>query len=76
MAALTFNELESLRAALVRARLNGVREVRDQNGETVTYKSDREMAGALASVEAEIARLQSTTIKQVRFRTTKGEYNA
>jgi hypothetical protein len=73
MSALTLNELESLRAALVRARLNGVREVRDQNGETVTYKSDREMAGALASVEAEIARLQSTTIKQVRFRTTKGE---
>ena len=73
MAALTFNELESLRAALVRARLNGVREIRDQNGETVTYKSDREMAGALVSVESEIARLQSTSIKQVRFRTTKGE---
>jgi type IV secretory pathway TraG/TraD family ATPase VirD4 len=73
MSALTLTELESLRAALVRARLNGVREIRDQNGETVSYKSDREMAGALASVESEIARLQSTTIKQVRFRTTKGE---
>ncbi|MDP3493008.1 MAG: hypothetical protein Q8R82_07825 [Hyphomonadaceae bacterium] len=73
MSALTLTELESLRAALVRARLNGVREITDQNGESVTYKSDREMAGALASVESEIARLQSTTIKQVRFRTTKGE---
>lgn len=76
MAALSLSELESLRAELVRARLNGVREITDQNGESVTYKSDREMAGALASVEAEIARLQSSTIKQVRFRTTKGDYNA
>ena len=72
-AALTFAELESLRAELVRARLNGARVVTDANGESVTFKSDAEMAGALASVESEIARLQSTTIKQVRFRTTKGD---
>lgn len=72
MAALTLSELETMRENLVRARLNGVREVRDQNGETVQYKSDREMAAALASVESEIARLQSNTVKQVRFTTTKG----
>lgn len=72
MSALTLSELETLRENLVRARLNGVREVRDQNGETVQYKSDREMAAALASVESEIARLQSNTVKQVRFTTTKG----
>lgn len=72
MAALTLSELETLRENLVRARLNGVREVRDQNGEAVQYKSDREMAAALASVESEIARLQSSTVKQVRFTTTKG----
>ncbi len=72
MAALTLSELETMRERLVRARLNGVREVRDQSGETVTYKSDREMQSALASVESEIARLQSNTVKQVRFTTTKG----
>lgn len=73
MAALTLSELETLRAALVRARLNGTRSVRDQNGEELVYKSDREMAAALASIESEIARLQSSAVKTVRFKhTTKG----
>ncbi|GIK48502.1 MAG: hypothetical protein BroJett013_11990 [Alphaproteobacteria bacterium] len=72
MAALTLSELETMRENLVRARLGGVREVRDQNGEAVTYKSDREMQAAIASIDSEIARLQSNTVKQVRFTTTKG----
>lgn len=72
MAALSLSELETLRAALVRARLNGARSVRDQNGEELVYKSDREMAAALASIESEIGRLQSSTVKTVRFQTTKG----
>lgn len=72
MAALTLSELETLRAALVRARLNGTRSVRDQNGEELVYKSDREMAAALASIESEIARLQSSAVKTVRFQTSKG----
>jgi hypothetical protein len=69
---LSLDELNGLRAELVRARLGGVREVKDQNGETVTYKSDAEMQAALASVEAEIARLSQTSIRTVRFETTKG----
>jgi hypothetical protein len=73
MAALDLTELQSLRDALIRARLGGVREIRDQNGESVTYKSDREMASALASVEAQIAALQSSKTTNVyRFNTTKG----
>lgn len=72
MAALTLSELETMRENLVRARLNGVREVRDQSGEAVTYKSDREMQAAIASIDSEIARLQSNTVKHVRFTTTKG----
>ncbi|MGE3583042.1 MAG: phage head-tail joining protein [Hyphomonadaceae bacterium] len=73
MAALTLSELQSLRDALVRARLGGVRSIRDQNGEEVTYKSDREMAAALASVESQIAALQSGSVPNVfRFKTSKG----
>lgn len=72
MAALTLSELETMRENLIRARLGGLREVRDQNGEAVTYKSDREMQSAIASIDSEIARLQSNTVKQVRFTTTKG----
>lgn len=73
MAALSLSDLLTLRDALIRARLNGVREVRDQSGETVTYKSDREMAAALADVEARIAAMQSGAAPNViRFQTSKG----
>jgi hypothetical protein len=50
----TAAELQKLRAALVAARANGLREVRDATGETVVYKSDSEMRAALASIDAEI----------------------
>ncbi|MFV0333851.1 MAG: phage head-tail joining protein [Tropicimonas sp.] len=47
--------------------------MRDQNGETITYKGDREMAAALAALDREIAqatgRAAPTTL---RFRTSKG----
>lgn len=72
MAALTLSELQSLRDALIRARLGGLREVRDSNGESVTYKSDREMAAALANVESQIAQMQSGAVNVIQFRTTKG----
>lgn len=69
---LSLDELNALRANLVRARLRGVKQCRDQNGEELTFKSDAEMQNAIASVEAEIARLSQTQVKQVRFITTKG----
>lgn len=74
MAALTLSDLQSLRDALIRARLGGVREVTDQNGESITYKSDSEMARALADVEARIAAMQSggTAPNTIRFKTSKG----
>ncbi len=73
MAGLTLSDLQSLRDGLIRARLGGVREVKDQNGETLTWKSDREMQAALADVESRIAALQSgASVKTVRFQTSKG----
>lgn len=71
--ALTVDQLVAARDALLDARASGVREVRDQNGETITYKGDREMATALATLDREIAlatgRAAPTTL---RFRTSKG----
>jgi hypothetical protein len=66
-------DLQKWREALFEARMNGVRSFRDQNGEEVTYSSDREMAAALAAVDREIqtataGRPPSTII----FRTSKG----
>ncbi|PQO22108.1 hypothetical protein C2I36_14800 [Rhodobacteraceae bacterium WD3A24] len=71
--ALTVDQLVAARDALLDARASGVREVRDQNGESITYKGDREMAAALAALDREIAqatgRAAPTTL---RFRTSKG----
>lgn len=66
-------DLQKWRETLFEARMNGLRSFRDQNGEEVTYSSDREMAAALAAVDREIlaitgGRLPSTII----FRTSKG----
>lgn len=73
MATLTLTDLQSLRDALLKARLGGVREVRDQNGESISYKSDAEMRAALADVESRIAALQSgASVKTIRFNTSKG----
>jgi len=45
------------RAALLDARLRGIRSVRDAGGGSIEYKSDAEMAGALAAADREIALL-------------------
>ena len=52
--------------------MRGVREVRDQNGEAVTFKSDGEMAKAIAAADAEIAALERPRVSTIIFRTSKG----
>lgn len=69
--ALTVSELEALKSSLVTARANGVREVKDQNGESVTYKSDAEMARAIAYLESQINQSGSEPVKVVRVRYDK-----
>ena len=70
--ALTHAQLTKARDALLEARAGGVREYRDQNGETVTYKSDGEMARALAALDSEIARAARPRPTVLHFRTSKG----
>ena len=70
--AATLQQLVKWRDALLAARLNGAREFRDQNGETVVYKSDQQMAAALAAADAEIAALQRKPPSTILFRTSKG----
>jgi hypothetical protein len=66
-------ELQAFRDALFAARMGGVREVRDQNGESVRYASDREMAAALAAADRAIADAQSgKPPSTIVFRTSKG----
>lgn len=57
---------------LVLARASGVRQVRDQNGETIEYKSDAEMASALRGLDAEIRNMGGVRPQTILFRTSKG----
>lgn len=65
-------DLVALRDGLIKARLAGVREFRDSNGETVRYGSDREMAAAIASADRMIADAGRRHSSTIRFSTSKG----
>jgi CO/xanthine dehydrogenase FAD-binding subunit len=70
---MTLQELQDMRAALVAARSRGLREVRDSTGESVSYKTDAEMAAALRALDAEMAAQQRGGRSSViRFTTSKG----
>jgi hypothetical protein len=66
------HQIQHLLDALISARLGGVREVVDQNGEKLTYKSDSEMANAIAFAEKQIAAFNRATPKTIVFSTHKG----
>lgn len=70
--ALTLSELQAARDDLLRARAQGVRRFKDQNGEEVEYRSDAEMARALAALDAEIVAHAGRRPSQIRFQTSKG----
>lgn len=70
--AISLDELTTMRDALTRARMNGVLRVRDQNGEELLYKSDSDMARALANIESQIAALQGAEINTIKFQCNNG----
>lgn len=70
--AATLLDLHRWRDALFESRLSGIREVRDSNGETITYRSDAEMAAALAAADRAIADATKARPRTIHFSTTKG----
>lgn len=60
-------DAQDLLTALKKARASGV--LRTRHGDTeITYKSDTEMAAAIAALEAQIAGLGGTTqVRQYQF---------
>ncbi len=69
----TLTELQDWRDALFKARLAGVRSVRDSNGQEISYSSDREMAAAIAAADRALAEAQSgKPPSTIIFRTSKG----
>ena len=66
-------DLIKSRDALKLARLNGARRVRDASGEEIEYRSEAEIARAIAAAERDIAALQGEPMpKTILFRTSKG----
>ncbi|MFE3838753.1 phage head-tail joining protein [Pseudogemmobacter sonorensis] len=53
-------------------RFSGVRTVRDQNGEEVTYRSQSEIERAIAAIDSEIATLQRGRLSLIRVQSSKG----
>ncbi|APG48475.1 phage head-tail joining protein [Phaeobacter porticola] len=71
--ALTVAKLTQARDALMESRANGARSFTDQNGERVEFKSDSEMAKALAALDREIAALSGRAAPTtLHFATSKG----
>ena len=65
-------DMLKLRANLFEARMGGTRRVRDASGEEIEFKSDNEMAKALAALDSEIAALSKAPHSTLHFRTSKG----
>lgn len=63
--------LRKYRDALIEARFSGERSVRFGDQEVV-FKTDRELAGALADCERRIAEFEGRRVKAVRFNCSKG----
>lgn len=68
---MTLDELTARRDRLLRARFNGVLTVR-LDGEEVTYKTDSQIAAAMAALETEIAKMMRGTRSRTTYpQTTK-----
>ena len=63
--------LTTWRDGLLSARAQGVLTV-EYEGRRLTYKSDTEMAAALADLEARITATQGSRVKQISVSSTKG----
>ena len=66
---LTLSDLKTAKDELVRAKTSGVRTARFGDDE-VTYKSDAEMAAALASLDAQIAEMERGRSARLIYPTT------
>lgn len=68
----TLADLQATRAALVSARMNGLRAVQYADGSRIEYKTDAEMASALAALDREIASASAPRVSQIRISSSKG----
>ncbi|WP_225027009.1 phage head-tail joining protein [Xinfangfangia pollutisoli] len=68
----TLADLIRFRDDLRAARYSGARVFQDQNGERIEYRSDRELAAAMAALESEIAAMAAKPASRILPRTSRG----
>lgn len=69
--AISLSDIQAFRDRLVQARMNGLSSVYDSDGSRIQYKSDSEMAKAIAAADAMLA-AANPPIKTIRLVTSKG----
>lgn len=72
MATVSLTQLTAWRNELVELRASGIRRVVHQNGQTLDYKSDTEMAAAIAALDAQISAATCNRAGRFTFQTSKG----
>lgn len=72
MSTVTLEKLTAWRDSLVESRLSGIFSVTDQNGERITYRTDSEMANAIAAADAAISAFGRRPVHSIHFVTQKG----
>ncbi|MGV6839276.1 MAG: phage head-tail joining protein [Planktomarina sp.] len=65
------DDLKKQLAKLREIRANGI-QTYSINNRSMTYRSDRELASAIADLESQIRRAEQRTVNKVRIRSTKG----
>lgn len=68
----SLSEMTQWRERLARARYSGHRTVQDAGGRRVEYKTDAEMASALAALDNQIAELSGAPVRVLRVHSSKG----
>ena len=68
----SLSDLLRWRKELMETRFTGVRSLRDQNGEEITFRSDSELRQAIVAINNEIAAVNGTAPNTIHFRTSKG----
>lgn len=68
----TLSELQARLETLRQHRAAGTAEVAFSDNRRVTYKSDDQMAAAIADLERQIAALTTTPVTTIRISATKG----
>ena len=65
-------DIQRYHGELLDCRYNGVRRTRDSSGEEIEFRSDAELARAIAAVERQITDIARRRPTTVRFSTSKG----